>query len=278
MTENNCSRNRFGIQWKMSVVVVSFVLALIGCGEKKPNVYRVGILSGSDAFVRIADGFKEKMTELGYIEGKNIVYDVRTVNADSAAVRRIAKQFVEDKVDLILAFPTNPAVESKAAALDTGIPAISLTLDGLRLAAKKKGVILVEKPVTTVKEIEADLAKRAASDDIGMDAIFMMPTLLTVSPEGFGVINKFATEHELAVGGSMSYTADMGAIFSYAPVSFEVGKLVAPLAEKIFKGTSAGKIPVATAESRLRINYRRAQELGLTVPESLLSLATEIIH
>lgn len=90
----------------------------------------------------------------------------------------------------------------------------------------------MEAPVATVDEIEADLAARAASGDIGFDAIFMMPTLLTVSPEGFGVINSFAAEHELAIGGSMGYTADMGAIFSYAPVSFEVGKLAAPLPAK----------------------------------------------
>lgn len=124
MAADSHFRNRVSIRWRLAVVIALFVLVLTGCGEKKPNVYRVGILCGSDAFVRIVDGFKKKMTELGYIEGQNIVFDVHKVNANPAADQRIAKKFVEDKVDLIFAFPTNPAVESKAAALETGIPVL----------------------------------------------------------------------------------------------------------------------------------------------------------
>jgi putative ABC transport system substrate-binding protein len=57
-----------------------------------------------------------------------------------------------------------------------------------------------------------------------------------------------------------------------------MGELAASLADKIFRGTPAGTIPVVTPEDHLRLNYKAAQELGLTVPEGLLSLATEIIH
>jgi len=95
------------------------------------------------------------------------------------------------------------------------------------------GVTFVEAPVATMEEIEADLSARAATADIGMDIIFMMSTLLTMSHLGFGIINEFVTEHKLAIGDSTSYSMDTGAIFSHAPVSFEVGKLVAPLPDKI---------------------------------------------
>ena len=40
-----------------------------GRGEKE-KIHRVGILSEVDAFTDIADGFKAKMAELSYIEGK----------------------------------------------------------------------------------------------------------------------------------------------------------------------------------------------------------------
>ena len=49
-----------------------------------------------------ADGFKAKMTELGYIEGENIVYDHQKTNFDMAAYKRTLKKFVADKVDLDL--------------------------------------------------------------------------------------------------------------------------------------------------------------------------------
>jgi hypothetical protein len=40
----------------------------------------------------------------------------------------------------------------------------------------------------------------------------------------------------------------------------------------------AGTIPLVTPEAHLRINYKTAQELGLNVPEGLLSRADEIIR
>jgi hypothetical protein len=36
------------------------------------KVYRVGLLPGVNTFNTVIDGFKAKMTELGYTEGENI--------------------------------------------------------------------------------------------------------------------------------------------------------------------------------------------------------------
>jgi putative tryptophan/tyrosine transport system substrate-binding protein len=325
------------------IILVAAGYFLISSQNKKQitenKVYRVDILSGSDSFVKIVDGFKSKMTELGYVEGKNIVYDFQKVNADQTEEQHITQKFVAGKVDLIIAFPTDAALAAKAATQGTKIPVvfanaglegnnlvnnirepggnitgvrfpgpeqtlkrfeflleiapqikkvyivwdvnypgISLTVDTLRKAASSTNIILVEVPVTTVKEIQADLDARSASSDIGMDAILVMPTLLTVSPKGFGVISNFAAEHKVPVAGSTALNSDQGAIFSYAPAPIEVGKLAAPIADKILKGTPAGTIPVVTADSILRINYKVAQKLGLTVPEGLLSQASEIIR
>ena len=47
---------------------------------------------------------------------------------------------------------------------------------------------------------------------------------------------------------------------------------------KIFKGTPAGTIMLATPQTRLRINYKVIQELGLAVSDGLLSRADEIIR
>jgi len=58
-------------------VLIPVCLFFCGCSKKTEKVYRVGILSGVDPFANIAEGFKAKMTELGYIEGKNIVYDIK---------------------------------------------------------------------------------------------------------------------------------------------------------------------------------------------------------
>ena len=69
-----------------------------------------------------------------------------------------------------------------------------------------------------------------------------------------------------------------GSVFGLNIDAVNVGKQAAPLADKIFKGIPAGTIPVVSAESYLQINYKLAQELGLTVSEGLLSQAAEIIR
>lgn len=324
-----------------AILVGFIVLSLLsGCrGTQKPKVYRVGILSGVDAFASIADGFKAGMTELGYIEGENIVYDLQKVNADPVKEQQILEKFVADKVDLMFVFPTDSAVAAKAATQGTNIPVVfafanlegvnlvenvrqpggnitgvrypgpdlavkrfeflrelmpqlkrlwitfdanypatQSALDALRPAALSAGVTLVEVPVTSVADIQADLQARAQLSDIGMDAILIMPEVLSQSPDGWAVISQFAMEHKVPIAGSAGFEADSGAVFSYIPDNVETGRLAAPLADKILKGTPAGSIPVVTPESRLRLNYKLAQALGLTVTEALLRQASEVIR
>jgi putative ABC transport system substrate-binding protein len=321
------------------ILIVAGSLFLSGCGTEQPRVYQVGILSGIPPFAPIADGFKAEMTELGYVEGENIVYDVQETNADPDEQRRVLEQFVADEVDLIFAFATEAAIDAKAATEGTDIPVVfamanlegidlvenmrqpggNITgvrypgpdlaikrfeflmeiapqterlyvayrgaypanhsaLEVLRPVAEAAGVTLVEVPLTSAADLEADLQARAAADDIGIDAILIMPDDITQSPPGWPMLSEFAAEHKIPIGGSASFEADTGAVFSYINENVETGRLAAPLADKIFNGTPAGDIPVVTPESELRLNYKLAQELGLTVPESLVSLAVEVIR
>lgn len=121
---NRCdSQNRTSKGWTLLVVGVVLSLLLSGCAQK-PKVYRVGVLSGLDFVANITDGFKAKMTELGYVEGKNVVYDVQKTNFDMDAYKRILKKFVADKVDVIFVFPTEASIEAKAATQGTNIPVV----------------------------------------------------------------------------------------------------------------------------------------------------------
>ncbi len=329
--------------WKWWLILTSslvMALLLMGCSMVQPvKVYHVGILSGLNAFSPMADGFKSKMTELGYVEGKNVVYDLQQTDMDPNAIQQILKKFVDEKVDLIYTFPTEPALAAKAATQGTQIPVVFASavleenhlvdsvrapggnitgvrfpgddlcakrfdllrslvpqakrvgiiynpnypanksaLDLIRPAAALAGVTLVEVPVHSVADIQADLEARAKAPDAGMDAILIITDDLSQTPEGWTLISKFAADHHIPIAGSAAFEADSGAVFSYIPDNLETGKLAAPLADKILKGTQAGTIPVVTPESRLRINYKVAQQLGLTVPDGLLMQADEIIR
>lgn len=329
-----------GYKFILLFSLLTVILILSGCGvQAAPKIYRVGILNGFDPFADIGKGFKAKMTELGYIEGQNIVYDVQGSNFDPAKEQQIVKKFVADDVDLIFAFATEAALSAKVGTAGTNVPVIFVfgvlegndliksvrqpggnisgvrfpgpdlsvkrleilhqlvpqakrvgiiynanypanksQLEALRPAASSWGLSLVEVPVTKVAEIQADLQTRGSAADIGLDAILIITDDLSQSPDGWPMISKFAAEHKIPIAGSAAFEADTGAVFSFIPDTVESGKLAAPLADKILKGTSAGTIPVVTPESRLRLNYKVAQGLGLTVPDGLLSQAAEIIR
>ena len=336
----NRSRNIIFIR-PLPLVILFVVLCvfLSGCAKKAKKVYRVGIVSGAQPFDDIADGFKAGMTELGYIEGKNITYDFRELNADPGGVERAIEKFAADEVDLIFAFPTGPAMAAKAATKGTNIPVVfamagvegnnliesisrpggnitgvrypgpestvtrfsfllelvpsakrvyliydpnypnvHMALGGLRPAAVSMGVTLVKDPVRTVEELQAALKARDALDDVGVDAILIMPDIVDHSLSGFKAILEFANKHQVPIGGGMDFTADLGALFSFVPDNFEQGRMAAPLADKIFKGTPAGSIMVVTPPSRLRLNYKVIQDFGIDVSEGMLSRADEIIR
>ncbi len=334
-----CEKISFKWLILLTTFLVVFCIILNGCGKKTQKVYRVGIVSGAEPFDDIADGFKTEMVKLGYVEGKNIVYDFQKLNADPAGVEQVVRNFVADKVDLIFAFPTEPALAAKAATGGTDIPVVfalagiegnnlvesilkpggnitgvrfpgpeitakrleilhelapqtkrvyliydphypnaSVALDSLYRTAPSLGMTFVEDTVNNTKELQAALDARTALDDIGIDAIFIMPEILTQSPEGWAMIIRFANEHKLPVAGGMAYTAENGAALIVVPDNVEMGMLAASLADKIFKGTPAGTIMVVTPPARLWINYKAAQKLGLTVPEGLLNRADRIIR
>jgi putative ABC transport system substrate-binding protein len=329
----------FRWQILLLIILVAFGPILSTCRKKTQRVYRVGIISGAEAFADIADGFKARMIELGYIEGKNIVYDFQKLNADPAGEQHIAKKFVADKVDLIFAFPTEPALAAKAATKGTNIPVVfalagiegnnlvesilkpsgnitgvrfpgpeitskrleilhelvpnakriyliydpnypnaPVALDSLHQVATQLAMMLIKDTVNNIKEIQDVLERRAALDDIGIDAIFIMPEILTQTPEGFELVITFANEHKIPVAGGMPYTAKHGAVFSVVPDNVEMGNLAASLTDKIFKGTPAGTIMVVTPRPQIWLNYKAAQQLGLIVPEGLLSRADVIIR
>jgi hypothetical protein len=82
---------------------------------------------------------------------------------------------------------------------------------------------------------------------------------LTVTPDSFTVIAKFAAEHKLPVGGALMAVGDYKSAFGVTIDNIAVGKQAALLADKILKGTPAGTIPVASPENVLQINYKAAQ-------------------
>ena len=79
----------------------------------------------------------------------------------------------------------------------------------------------------------------------------------------------YAFREHVQAGGLMSYAADFGVMFRRA----------AAFVDKLLKGTSPADLPVeGPTRFELVINLKTAGALGLTIPESVLLQATEVIQ
>jgi putative ABC transport system substrate-binding protein len=122
-----------------------FLTALLlpgGCTES-PRVHRVGILCGLDYIAALVDGFKKRMTELGYIEGVNIVYDIQRTNFEPAREEEILRQFLADEVDLIVTCPTEVSILANKIGRESGTPLVfafaSIEETGLAQSIRRPG-------------------------------------------------------------------------------------------------------------------------------------------
>jgi putative ABC transport system substrate-binding protein len=118
------------------IVLVSLVVVLLsacGTGDGKTEqekTYSVGILNISPFLDPVIDGFKDGMTELGYIEGENITYVYEGPDGLTP------EQLVEAEVDLI--FSTTGIDAGAAREVTDSIPII------FNLVADPVGIGLVE--------------------------------------------------------------------------------------------------------------------------------------
>lgn len=125
MMKNDQSSNRTGNRWTMFTWIIVTALLLSSCGSApQAKVYHVGIMSTNASFADIGNGFKAKMTELGYIQDKNIIYVETALSVDPVELQRMAKQLVDAKVDLIVTFPAQPTVAAKVVTQSTTIPVV----------------------------------------------------------------------------------------------------------------------------------------------------------
>ncbi|PKG33110.1 ABC transporter substrate binding protein, partial [Methanoregula sp.] len=151
-------------------------------------------------------------------------------------------------------------------------------LVALRTAASSDGITLVEIPVDNATELAAELTKQAASITGKDTVILAIAEPLSVTPDSFLVVTEFAQAHNIPVGGAYMSLEGHESVYGLIPRSVPQGRQAAILADKIFRGTPAGEIPVVTAENYFQVNYRQAQQLGIPVSEGLLSRADEIIR
>ena len=141
-------------------------------------------------------------------------------------------------------------------------------------AAQSLGMQLVQLDVRTPEDIAAAFV---AASRQRLDALSAATE--TVTQANRSLIAGLATEHRLpAVYGSREFV-DAGGLIAYGVSYPDLYRRAAIFVDKIFKGAKPADLPVEQpTRFELIVNLKAARRIGLTIPETFLARADEVIE
>jgi putative tryptophan/tyrosine transport system substrate-binding protein len=145
---------------------------------------------------------------------------------------------------------------------------------GIQAVASSLGVELRPVDVRDAGEIERAIAVFAQSTNSGM--IVTGSTGATAHRE---LIIALAARHRLPAVYNSRFWAAGGGLITYGPDFLDQFRRAAGYVDRILKGEKPADLPVqAPTKYELVINLKTAKTLGLTVPDSLLARADQVIE
>jgi len=111
---------------RLVIIPLIFVLFLTGCQKKasKQDKITVGVVNVAPDLEDTVDGFKKAMTELGYIENRNIIYYYEGPPGTSEALDPAISRVLEKKPNLILSLTTPVTSKVKEAVRNNNTPVV----------------------------------------------------------------------------------------------------------------------------------------------------------
>ena len=167
-----------------------------------------------------------------------------------------------------------PRVKRIAIVANPGHPGVQQELQIAQAAALKLGLILRYFPVQTEAGLDAALAEIARSR---IEAVL-------VFSDGFALdsaerIAAFSVQNRIPVVAGWAPFVQRGNLMAYGPVFTDVYRRLATYVDRIRKGARPGDLPIEQpTKFELVINMKTARALGLTIPQSLLLRADEVIQ
>jgi putative tryptophan/tyrosine transport system substrate-binding protein len=130
-------------------------------------------------------------------------------------------------------------------------------------------VVEASTPAQTRAAFEVMTSRRAGAAIVLADPLFVREATILV---------RLAAEQRLPVMYALREVVMVGGLISYGASFSDLFRRAAAYVEKILRGASPGDLPVEQASRfELVINLKTATALGLTLPQSLLIRADEII-
>jgi putative ABC transport system substrate-binding protein len=126
----------------------------------------------------------------------------------------------------------------------------------------------------------------AAEIERAIDAFAVEPNgALIVTPaaslrgDSVSLINRLALQHRLPAIYPNRRSLSEGGLMSYGPDNNELPRVAGGYVDRILRGAKPGDLPIQyPTKFQLAVNLKTAKAIGLTIPESLLLRADEVIE
>ena len=304
--------------------------------QQDGRVRRIGILDVSDGTDRLIQnrwrGTREVLAKLGWVEGRNVRFDVRLSASDPDRRRMYVDELVRLAPDVIAVAggTTAQALVQRTRTIPvvftsvgdpvaigllkniarpegnaTGIAGQYQSLGGkwlelLKEAAPRTARVALIFAAENVNDQYFDVIE-AAADILGVKAIRtsygnaaeLERAIDTFAAEPNGglimlppppypgireLINRLALKHRLPTMYQSKYYAAEGSLMGYGADADEAHRIAAAYVDRILRGAKISELPVQfPTKFELVINLKTAAAIGLTIPESLLFRADEVI-
>jgi putative ABC transport system substrate-binding protein len=147
-------------------------------------------------------------------------------------------------------------------------------LESIRTSASTRGIEVFSRELKAVEDLDSafDDAIRAKAQA----AVFMADNVMFGNRKQ---VAEIALKHHLPTIHSFPPEVRDGGLMFYGPSNDENYQRCAALADRILKGARPSELPVEQpTKFELIINLKTAKALGLTIPESFLLRADEVIE
>ena len=96
-------------------LTTAFLLFVHAASAQGTKVHKVGVLLQGGSWYAMVDGLRHGLKDLGFVEGKQYILDIRDGQGDLKEVERAARNFEEQKVSLIYTVATSVSLAAKDA-------------------------------------------------------------------------------------------------------------------------------------------------------------------
>jgi putative ABC transport system substrate-binding protein len=153
-------------------------------------------------------------------------------------------------------------------------PASAVYMPSLETAASSVKVKLIVTPVHSDEEIEATITALGREPGGGL---VIIPNAFTILYRA-SIISAAARNNVPAIYGGSAQVRD-GGLLSYGPDNVGTYRRAATYVDRILRGAKPGDLPVQfPTKFEMAVNLKTAKALGLTVPQSILLTADEVIE